>query len=104
MPIGCVRCYSTGNNAPFGAVAAINPLLIIVLVPTFAAYVAEIPVQRMLLLGTTVASVSYFCVAALPTLLGVCLYSAVQTIGEAIYAPRMIEYSVTVAPGNQSQH
>lgn len=65
-----------GPTAPFGAVAAINPALIILLVPLFTPYVEQLPVRFMLLLGSTLAAVSYFCAAALPTLFGICLYSA----------------------------
>ena len=66
--------FFTGPSAPFGAVAAINPALIIALVPVLSPHVAQMPVRRMLLIGTTLAAGSYFCVALLPTLFGICLY------------------------------
>jgi MFS family permease len=118
-----------GPHAPVGKIAAINAILIIVLVPVIGALTQRFSAYRMVVIGGMICAVGVF-VMALPTgwfqpaangpigqwlghsYLGVrgsihpyyvmaALYLAVFSVGEAFYSPRVYEYAAAIAPPGQ---
>jgi MFS family permease len=118
-----------GLHAPVGKIAAINSILIIVLVPLVGALTQRLSAYRMVVIGGIICAAGVF-VMALPTewfqpaangpigewlghsYLGVhgsihpyyvmsALYLAVFSVGEAFYSPRVYEYAAAIAPPGQ---
>jgi MFS family permease len=118
-----------GLHAPVGKIAAINAILIIVLVPIIGALTQRFSAYRMVVIGGMICATGVF-VMALPTewfqpaanglfgqwlghsYLGVrgnihpyyvmsALYLAVFSVGEAFYSPRVYEYAAAIAPPGQ---
>ena len=118
-----------GEGAPIGHLLAINYLLIIVLVPVIGALTQQFSAYRMVAVGGAICAASVF-VMALPTAwfqspangavgqwlghsyLGVkgsihpyyvmtAIYTAIFSVGEAFYSPRVYEYAAAIAPKGQ---
>jgi MFS family permease len=118
-----------GLHAPVGKIAAINSILIIMLVPVIGALTQRFSAYRMVVIGGIICATGVF-VMALPTewfepaangpigqwlghsYLGVrgnihpyyvmaALYLAVFSVGEAFYSPRVYEYAAAIAPPGQ---
>jgi len=118
-----------GLHAPVGKIAAINSILIIMLVPVVGALTQRFAAYRMVVIGGIICAGGVF-VMALPTdwfqgaangpfgqwlghsYLGVrgsihpyyvmaALYLAVFSVGEAFYSPRVYEYAAAIAPPGQ---
>lgn len=117
-----------GEGSKVGAIYGIlNPVLIIFLVPLISHLTKKIKSYTMLLLGTSLSTVSIF-IAALPLsffeklnssfysklifedwlslpverqnpiILGIVLFIILFTIGEAIWSPRLMQFSAEFAP------
>jgi len=118
-----------GEGAPIGRLLAINYLLIIVFVPVVGALTQQFSAYRMVIVGGAICAASVF-VMALPTAwfhgpangaigqwlghsyLGLkggihpyyimtAIYTAIFSLGEAFYSPRVYEYSAAIAPKGQ---
>jgi MFS family permease len=118
-----------GAGAPVGRLWAINPFIIIILVPLVGALTQRISAYRMVTTGGFIAASSVF-IMALPTQwfqpladgwfgdliahrwLGVSgqvnpyyvmipLFVFCFSIGEAVYSPRLYEYAAVIAPKGQ---
>ena len=118
-----------GEGAPIGQLLAINYLLIIVFVPVVGALTQQFSAYRMVIVGGAICAASVF-VMALPTAwfqdpangaigqwlghsyLGLkggihpyyimtAIYTAIFSLGEAFYSPRVYEYSAAIAPKGQ---
>jgi MFS family permease len=118
-----------GLHAPVGKIAAINSILIIILVPIVGALTQRFSAYRMVVIGGIICAAGVF-VMALPTewfeplangafghwlghgylrLRGsihpyyvmAALYLAVFSVGEAFYSPRVYEYAAAIAPPGQ---
>lgn len=92
-----------GEHAPYGSVIAINPILIILLVPVIGAFSSKhMSSYSMIILGTSIA-------AAAPLALvreGDYFMSSVHfmmalSVGEACWGPRFYEYTIAVADKGQ---
>lgn len=83
-----------GENAPFGLMFAINPFLIIFLVPVVGLMTKHIASFPMILYGSIVASVSPLLICIQQSYLTIILFMVVLSIGEAVYSPRVYEYSM----------
>lgn len=118
-----------GPGAPIGRLWAINSLLIIFLVPVVGALTQRVSAYRMVIIGSAISAGSVF-VMALPTawfaglaegsfgeLLGhrwlrlqgevhpyyvmIAVFIVFLSIGEAMWSPRLYEYSAAIAPKGQ---
>ena len=119
-----------GDGAPFATLTGmLNSLLIVVLVPICGALTQKITAYRMVTVGSLIAALSVFFIAMPPEwfkpladgwlghLIGhvwlgihgtvdplyisIFLFIVCLSIGEAIYSPRLYEYSAAVAPHGQ---
>jgi MFS family permease len=118
-----------GLHAPVGKLAAINAIVIILLVPIVGALTQKFAAYRMVVIGGTICAAGVF-IMALPTewfltaansgigqwlghgYLGLhgsihpyyimaALYLIVFSVGEAFYSPRVYEYAAAIAPKGQ---
>lgn len=95
MPKYLVRQF--GPSAPFGLVYAINPFLIIFLVPVIGLLTRKIDSFSMILAGSFVSAVSPFWLCVKQSYASVVLFMATLSIGEAVYSPRVYEYTMEVS-------
>lgn len=115
-----------GYGSKFGtAWGVVNPFLIIVLTPLVGVFAARISSYRMIIVGTTICAAACFLLAMpggtfaslVPTGLGdaakwildldgdlaalyfnLLFFAVAFSIGEAIWSPRLYQYTATVAP------
>jgi POT family proton-dependent oligopeptide transporter len=87
-----------GEAVPYGLIYAINPALIIVLVPLVSAYTRHVPPLTMIKWGAAVAAASPFCLALSSSVGAAVGFVVLLSIGEACYSPRFYEYATMAAP------
>lgn len=96
LPKYLVRQF--GPDSPFGLIYAINPFLIIMLVPMVGLMTRHVDSFSMILYGSFVSAASPFWICFKQTYLGVVLFMVTLSIGEAVYSPRVYEYTMQVSP------
>ncbi len=87
-----------GDSFPLGKVYSINPLMIIVLVPIATMLTRKRPAFDVIVMGSFVSALSVFVLclgASYPTILTMI---ALLSIGEALWSPRLYEYTAIIAP------
>ncbi len=87
-----------GENTPKGAVYSINPALIIILVPIITAATSSVDPLVMIHYGTYVSALSVFFLVLSTSLPACVMFVITLSIGEAIWSPRLYDYTTTVAP------
>jgi proton-dependent oligopeptide transporter, POT family len=95
LPKYLVRQF--GPSAPFGAVYAINPFLVVWLVPLIGLFTRSVSSFAMILCGSFVSALSPFWVCVGPHYWTVILFMVMLSVGEAIYSPRVYEYTMELA-------
>lgn len=85
-------------DAPYGSIYAINPATIIVLVPLIGAYASHIHPFKMILYGSIVSALSVFWLVVGPYIWTSVMFVVTLSLGEAVYSPRVYEYSMLLAP------
>jgi len=86
-----------GSHALYGSIIAINPLCVCLVVPLLAPISMRVHPLRMILLGATISSVSPFFLASGHTYTTAIFFVVCLSLGEAIWSPRLFEYTVMVA-------
>jgi len=86
-----------GPDVPKGTIYAINPTLIIILVPIVSAMTAHIDPLVMIHIGSYVSAASVFFLALSTTIWSSCFFVFVLSLGEAIWSPRLNDYTVSVS-------
>jgi MFS family permease len=118
-----------GPGAPIGRLWAINSLLIIFLVPIVGAVTQKVSAYKMVTVGSLISALSVFIMTLpLPLFVGLAdgplgalvghywlgvqgpvhpyyvmifLYIVLLSLGEALWSPRLYEYSAAIAPKGQ---
>jgi MFS family permease len=119
-----------GEGAPIGRLfGVLNPVLIVLLVPLVGALTQKISAYRMISIGSLISALSVFFIALPPewfrpladgwlghliarTWLGVqgdinplyvsiTLFVSLLSVGEALWSPRLYEYTAAIAPKGQ---
>jgi dipeptide/tripeptide permease len=94
-----------GAAYPFGKVWAINPIMIIILVPIVTALTRHRSAFSCIVAGAFIAALSPFVLclgASHATFVGMVV---VLSVGEALWSPRVYEYAATIAPrGRESSY
>lgn len=88
-----------GEDTPYELYIGINPALIIVLVPlcTRICELWQLKTESALIVGAMISGFSPFILALIvPSTLAVAGFIAVFSIGEAIWSPKLLEYTVSV--------
>lgn len=119
-----------GDGAPIGQLwGVLNPVLIVILVPTVGALAQRINSYTMMLWGTGLCALSAFVLAipphyfqgladgwlgdliahrwldvagpVNPWYVSIALFTVIMSIGEALWSPRLYEYTAAIAPRGQ---
>merc|ERR1719502_1317692 len=94
-----------GTHALYGSVIAINPLCVCMVVPMLAPISMRVPPLKMILLGAFVSSISPFFLAVGHTYTSAIFFVTCLSLGEAVWSPRLFEYTVMVAePGREGTY
>ncbi len=81
-----------------GKLYAINPAIVIVLVPVMTAITSRMNAYKVILYGSFVAAGSVFFLGFGESIVYIVLFQVVLSIGEAIYSPRVYDYTAAIAP------
>lgn len=87
-----------GENTPKGRVYTINPAMIIFLVPIVQAATSAVDPLIMIHHGSYISAMSVFFLAFSTSVPACVLFVITLSIGEAIWSPRLYDYTMTVAP------
>ncbi|MBS1262603.1 MAG: Dipeptide and tripeptide permease A [Calditrichaeota bacterium] len=88
-----------------GKLYSINPLIIIFLVPVMTALTRGMNAYQVIMLGSFVAAGSVFFMGFGESIMLIVMFQIVLSIGEALYSPRIYDYTANVAPpGKESSY
>mgnify|MGYP002641123986 FL=1 len=87
-----------GLEAWTGRLYAINPLIIIFLVPVMTAVTGRMSGYKVILVGSFVAAGSVFVLGLGESIMLVVIFQVVLSLGEALYSPRLYDYTASIAP------
>jgi MFS family permease len=76
----------------------VNPLIIFFGVPIATALTRQVPVYRMMVIGSLVSAAPTFLLCAGPSLGMLITYLVIFSIGEALWSARFLEYASELAP------
>ena len=85
-----------GDDVPKGTVYSINPALIIVLVPLITAATTTVDPLLMIHHGSYISAGSVFFLALSTSIPACVLFVVVLSIGEAVWSPRLYDYTMSV--------
>lgn len=86
-----------GANVPKGTIYAINPALIMILVPLISAATTKVDPLIMIHRGCYVSAASVFFLVISTSITSCILFVVVLSIGEAIWSPRLYDYTMQIA-------
>ncbi|MBN1827479.1 MAG: MFS transporter [Candidatus Eisenbacteria bacterium] len=81
-----------------GRLYSINPAIIIFLVPVMTAITGKMRAYNVILVGSFISAGSVFFMGLGESIALIVFYQVVLSIGEAIYSPRIYDYTATIAP------
>ena len=81
-----------------GKLYAINPAIIIILVPVMTAITGQMKSYNCIMLGSFIAASSVFVLGFGESIMLIVMFQVILSIGEAIYSPRIYEYTASIAP------
>jgi hypothetical protein len=96
LPTYLIRTF--GNNVKKGTIYSINPFMIMFLTPVVAAVSSKYDNYDMIKYGGYITGLSPFFLAAFNQMWAVILFVVVLSLGEAIWSPRVYDYTISVAP------
>ncbi|MFH0883488.1 MAG: MFS transporter [bacterium] len=101
LPDYVVRCFPSGVGARYEWFQALNPIIIVIFVPTIAAMTRNTNIIKMMIIGTTVSALTTFILVPGPHLATLIIYVIVFSFGEAIWSSRFLEYVANLAPAGK---
>lgn len=101
IPDYVFRCYPAEVADKFEWLTGLNPLVICVFVPLFAALTHKVKVIDMMLIGTFVSAATTFLLVPGPNLTRLVLYVIIFSLGEALWSSRFLEYVAALAPSGK---
>jgi dipeptide/tripeptide permease len=87
-----------GRTFPYATYWSINPLMIIFLTPIATALTRHRSAYATIVIGTFITAASVFFLAYATTVQMSVLFIVTLSIGEALWSPRLYEYTVMIAP------
>jgi hypothetical protein len=87
-----------GPDVAKGTIYSINPAIIIILVPIVTAMTSHVEPLVMIHYGTYVSAASVFILALSTSIWACIVFVTLLSIGEAIWSPRLYDYTVSVCP------
>ncbi|MGM9991442.1 MAG: MFS transporter [Candidatus Bruticola sp.] len=101
IPDYVFRCYPAEVADKFEWLTGLNPLIICIFVPLFAALTHKVKVIDMMLIGTFVSAATTFLLVPGPDLTRLVLYLIIFSLGEALWSSRFLEYVAALAPSGK---
>ena len=86
-----------GDDVPKGSIYSINPALIIILVPLVTAATTHVDPLVMIHHGSYISTASVFFLVASTSVPACVLFVIFLSIGEAIWSPRLYDYTMQIA-------
>lgn len=96
QPTYLVRCF--GEKVLKGMIYAINPFMIILLTPVVAGLTKDYDHFDMIKWGGYLSAMSPFFPALSTSIWASCLMNVLLSLGEAIWSPRLYQYTMNIAP------
>eukprot|EP00301_Raphidiophrys_heterophryoidea_P005535 c12313_g1_i2.p1 GENE.c12313_g1_i2~~c12313_g1_i2.p1 ORF type:complete len:238 (-),score=57.53 c12313_g1_i2:238-951(-) len=94
-----LKVRTQGNTFPFGSVLAINLIMVMILAPLFTFANKQANQLHVIILGCTLGALSSLWLVAGPTHVWCAVMFVITlSIGEAMWSPRVFEYTCTIAP------
>ena len=87
-----------GQDFPFASYWSINPLMIIFLTPVATAFTRQFRPYPVIVTGAFISALSVFAMAASTSVTASLVFIVTLSIGEALWSPRLYEYTATIAP------
>ena len=81
-----------------GKLYSINPFIIIFLVPVMTAITGRMKAYNVIMVGSFISAGSVFFMGITESIMTIVSFQIVLSIGEAIYSPRVYDYTATIAP------
>ena len=81
-----------------GKLYSINPFIIIFLVPVMTAITGRMKAFNVIIIGSFISAISVFFLGIGESIGLIVLFQVVLSFGEAIYSPRIYDYTATIAP------
>jgi MFS family permease len=85
-----------GKDVMYGSIIAINPFLIVILIPVFAPLSYQFSAYAQITFGAFITSLSPFFLAYGPHLWSSIMFVVILSIGEALWSPRLYEYTIFI--------
>ncbi len=88
-----------------GPLYSINPAIIIVLVPVITAITGKMNAYSVIILGSFISASSVLIMGMGESIMIVASYQVSLSLGEALWSPRLYDYTATIAPkGKESSY
>ena len=101
MPTYVTRAFPPDVGARWEWINGLNPLIIVVFVPLFAALTRQRHIVDMMIIGTLVSAAASFLLVFEPNLPLLLIYVVVWSLGEALWSSRFLEYIAEIAPAGK---
>ena len=98
MPDYIFREYPAAVSAKFEWIHGLNPLIIVIFVPTIAALTRKAKIINMMIIGTFITATIPFILTPGPRLWALLTYVIIYSLGEAVWSSRFLEYVAALAP------
>ena len=85
-----------GKDVMYGSIIAINPFLIVILIPVFAPLAYQFSAYSQIAFGALLTAISPFFLVIGPYLWSSVMFVVILSIGEALWSPRLYEYTIFI--------
>ena len=90
-----------GSDVMYGTILAINPLLVIILVPIISPFSLYMGPYTQIIIGTTISAISPISMVLGTSIKTAIMFVIILSIGEAIWAPRLYDYALSFVKRGQ---
>ncbi len=98
VPDYVFRCFPEAVSAKYEWIHGMNPLIIVIFVPTIAALTRKAKIINMMIIGTMITALIPFILVPGPHLWTLLTYVTIYSFGEAVWSSRFLEYVAKLAP------
>ncbi|TKJ41081.1 hypothetical protein CEE37_05285 [candidate division LCP-89 bacterium B3_LCP] len=101
VPDYVFRCFPETVSAKYEWIHGMNPLIIVIFVPTIAAFTRKAKIVNMMIIGTLITAIIPFILVPGPHLWTLLTYVTIYSLGEAVWSSRFLEYVARLAPAGR---
>jgi hypothetical protein len=101
VPDYVFRCFPEAVSAKYEWIHGMNPLIIVIFVPTIAALTRKVKIINMMIIGTAITATIPFILVPGPYLWTLLTYVTIYSLGEAVWSSRFLEYVAELAPAGR---